>query len=174
MIAILKGDRGAAAGEFVHFRQRGRAVVGVHEVEEGPGLEFRQRPAQRRLPGRVEPLEPAIKAGDAEQVHRLVEEVVQLFIRRLRPGREPWRGIPFGSRLPARHTGHWFRFAFRVHAMFRQKPPATPGTAADAEGFREHRLNTKLAREAPQVAASILAIIWFICLARMARVEYDH
>jgi hypothetical protein len=73
-ITILKGNRRSAAGEHRNFRQRGLAVIRVHEVEKGPVLQFLNGASQHALPCRVQPFEVSIMTGSAQQVERLGEE----------------------------------------------------------------------------------------------------
>jgi hypothetical protein len=85
-VAVFKGKRGGSGVEVIHDGEGGRTVVGMDEVEKWPGHEFRVGPAQQRRPCRIEALEDAIEAGDAEQVGRFVEKMEQFVRRRLGVG----------------------------------------------------------------------------------------
>jgi len=84
---ILKQDRLFPLGQRGDFRLGSRAVVGVHEVEEGPGRQFLQGLSQAGRPRRVQALEVAVETGDTQQVERLGEELGELVI-----------GLPFRFR----------------------------------------------------------------------------
>src|SRR4051812_25222971 len=54
----------------------------MYELQERPRPELLARVAQHALERRIQPLEVAVEAGDAEQVGREIEELAQLVIRR--------------------------------------------------------------------------------------------
>ena len=60
--------------------QRGLAVVGVYEIEKGPGLQFIKAPSQLGCPHWVQALEVSIETGNAQQVERVVEEMGQFIL----------------------------------------------------------------------------------------------
>lgn len=87
--AILIVDGCWARRDPAHLRRRVRAVVGVDEIEEGPGQKIIRRPAYADLRRRVDALKAAIEANNARQVMRQSEEKTQFFICWPKPGRRP-------------------------------------------------------------------------------------
>jgi hypothetical protein len=63
--------------ELACLRDRGLHVIGVNKVEIGLREEFVCCETGRSFPGRVDPLEIAVVAGDAQHVERQQEEAVQ-------------------------------------------------------------------------------------------------
>ena len=78
--AHLEPGRAGAGHELPEFPHRGPPIARVHEAEQAPPLEFLQRQAQCPLPGRVHSLGAAVKAGDAQQIQRELEELFQLLL----------------------------------------------------------------------------------------------
>ena len=100
-VAVLQPNRGGAPGKLVHFRPRGPAVVGLQKLQEGRGDELRPRPSQDPLRGRIQPRQPTVQAGGAQQVRRHVEELEQFLIHPLHLDHCGYRSnVPFVSRSP--------------------------------------------------------------------------
>jgi len=80
--AALESDDVLAGGQMGERVASALHVVRMHELQERPRHELLARVAQHALERRVQPLEVAVEAGDAEQVGREIEELAQLVIRR--------------------------------------------------------------------------------------------
>ncbi len=80
--AALESDGVLAGGQMDERVASALHVIRMHELQERPRHELLARVAQHALERRVQPLEVAVEAGDAEQVGREIEELAQLVIRR--------------------------------------------------------------------------------------------
>jgi hypothetical protein len=80
--AALESDDVLAGGQMDERVASALHVIRMHELQERPRHELLARVAHQALERRVQPLEVAVEAGDAEQVGREIEELAQLVIRR--------------------------------------------------------------------------------------------
>jgi hypothetical protein len=80
--AALESDDVLAGGQMDERVASALHIIRMHELQERPRHELLARVAQHALERRVQPLEVAVEAGDAEQVGREIEELAQLVIRR--------------------------------------------------------------------------------------------
>ena len=79
-IAVLEVDDVRALGRLLRFACRGLTIVRVDEIQIRPRQQFRLGVAECSLPRRIDALEVAVEAGDAQHVEREREKPIELFL----------------------------------------------------------------------------------------------
>ena len=77
-IAVFEGDGHRVDAQALRLVQGDLQVIGMDEVDEGPGHKFFGAEAQGLFPGGIQGFEIAVRARDAQQVLREGEEAVAL------------------------------------------------------------------------------------------------
>src|SRR4029077_20826878 len=86
LIAVFKVKNLFTSGNLsLDFGESGSAIVGVYKVEKRSCEHFLHAPTQRLREGGIQPLEIAVRTGDAEHVQRECDEAVAVSVRLLTP-----------------------------------------------------------------------------------------